>query len=376
MRFLPPAAAALCCLAPLAPAGAPWTFRVHTINADSKFEAGAIADLNRDSKPDLFCGGFWYEAPKWIRHPVREVEETGGYYVDFAAIPADVDGDGWTDIVDAGWHNKSVFWVRNPGRGGGPFAVKAVDEPGNIETLIAADLNGDGRTDILPNVVGKPAWYEVAPDAAASNGVRWTRHDLPGQAGAHGLGAGDVNGDRRCDIVTPRGWLEGAATGWVWHAEYSIKERASIPMVVSDVDGDGDGDIVWGSAHDYGVSWLEQARGADGARAWTPHEIDRSWSQAHYVLAADLDGDGEAEYVTGKRYHAHNGKDPGAEDPIVVYAYDFDRAAKKWTRHALSEGGRAGFGICTMAADVAADGDLDVLCPGKSGLYLVENLLK
>ena len=59
-----------------------------------------------------------------------------------------------------------------------------------------------------------------------------------------------------------------------------------------------------------------------------------------------------------------------------MYAYDFDRAAKKWTRHALSEGGRTGFGICTMAADYDGDGDLDVLCPGKSGLYLVENLLK
>ncbi len=363
-------------LAIAANAGAPWTFRVHTINADSRFEAASLADLSGDGRPDIFSGGFWYEAPKWTKHFVREVEEKGGYHVDFGAHPADVDGDGKTDIINAAWHNKAVFWLRNPGKAGEPWPVHMVDTPGNIETLIPADLNGDGRMDIMPNVVGKPAWYEFAADASASNGARWTKHDLPGQAGAHGMGVGDVNADGRPDIVTPRGWLEGSATGWVWHAEYDVKERASIPMLVGDIDGDGDGDIVWGSAHGYGVNWLEQGRGPDGARTWTRREIDTRWSQAHFLVFADLDNDGVAEIVTGKRYYAHNGKDPGAEDPKCVYAYDYDRAAKTWTRHTLSEGGQVGFGIFTNVADFDGDGDLDVLCPGKSGLYLIENLLK
>ncbi|MGB2864995.1 MAG: HEAT repeat domain-containing protein, partial [Sedimentisphaerales bacterium] len=47
-------------------------FRLHVINADSRFEAAGIADMNRDGKLDIFCGGFWYEAPAWKKHVVRD----------------------------------------------------------------------------------------------------------------------------------------------------------------------------------------------------------------------------------------------------------------------------------------------------------------
>ena len=67
---------------------------------------------------------------------------------------------------------------------------------------------------------------------------------------------------------------------------------------------------------------------------------------------------------------------PGENDPRCVYYYDFDAAAKKWTRHLMHEGGTVGFGINTEAVDIDADGDVDVVAPGKSGLYLFENLLK
>ena len=53
-------------------------WRLHVINAESRFEAAGILDVNRDGKPDIFCGGFWYEAPNWTKHLVREVTEQGG----------------------------------------------------------------------------------------------------------------------------------------------------------------------------------------------------------------------------------------------------------------------------------------------------------
>jgi HEAT repeat protein len=352
-------------------------FRLHVINADSRFEAAGIADFNRDGRLDIFCGGFWYEAPAWKKHVARDVQEQGGYHYDFANLPMDIDGDGWTDIADAAWHNKKVFWLRNPGRAGGQFEVIDIDTPGNIETAMAVDINGDGQLNVLPNIMSQAAWYELSRDGSERHGVKWTKHQLPQQAATHGLGSGDINGDGLCDIITPNGWLEQSSNTsepWLWHAEFDLG-HASIPILAHDVDADGDADIIWGMGHNYGLYWLEQNSSGE-SRSWQKHLIDDSWSQPHFLILADLDNDGSEELITGKRVHAHNGNDPGGNDPPCVYYYKFDRNEQQWQRHIIHEGGKVGLGISTAARDIDADGDIDIVAPGKSGLFLIENLLK
>jgi hypothetical protein len=358
------------CAAPQSP-----TFKRHILNAESRFEAGGVADVNRDGKPDVVCGGFWYQNPEWNKHFLREVPAQDGYHHTFANLTLDVDADGWTDVIDVTWHTKAVLWAKNPGAAGGPFTVYTIDQPGNIETAILVDINGDGRPDVLPNVMKGATWYEFAPDPAAPGGVRWTRHDLPAEVNGPGIGAGDINADGRCDLAACKGWLEQKPDGaWAWHGEFDLVHPGT-PILVMDVDEDGDTDLVYGIAHDYGFYWLEQERDVNGRRVWSRHEIDHSWSQVHFLMLADFDGDGRSEVITGKRYKAHD-HDPGADDPNCIYAYIFDRATRQWHRHTISEGGSAGFGINTMAADIDADGDLDLVAPGKSGLFLFENLRK
>lgn len=351
----------------------PVTFRIHTINHQSKFEAAGILDVNRDGKLDILSGGFWYEAPKWNKHRVREVKEQGEYYYDFANLPFDVDGDGWTDIINAAWHNKMLFWVENPGPEKKDWPVHEIDTPGNMETATLHDISGDGTLDILPAAIHAHAWYETR---IVNGKAQWTKHALPAVTKGHGIGAGDVDGDGRCDIVACNGWLQQPAAGdWVWHADFKLGST-SCPILVFDVDSDGDSDIIWGMGHDYGLYWLEQGKTGDGTRTWTKHTIDDTWSQPHFPLLTDLDNDGKEELVVGKRYRAHNGKDPGGKDDPCVYWYDYDVTQGQWNRYVIHEGGTIGFGINTEAKDLDQDGDLDIVAPGKSGLYLFENLLK
>lgn len=352
-------------------------FKMHTISAESRFEGGGIFDVNNDGKLDIFCGGFWYEAPNWTKHFVRDIKEQDNYFYDFCALPLDVDGDGWTDSITAAWHNKRISWIRNPGEAGGEWKEIPIDEPGNMETAMLADVNADGQSDVLPNVfVGTPAWYELHRDKKAENGARWERHLLPAELAGPGIGAGDVNSDGRMDIVGCKGWAEQTgdpAKPWIWHSEFDLTDP-SIPILVYDVDGDGDTDLVWGIGHNYGLYWLEQELNATGQRCWAKHEIDKSWSQAHVVLLADLDDDYVPEVVSGKRYYAHNGRDPGENEPRCLYYYRFNPGTRGWTRHVIHEGGPAGTGTATELRDIDGDGDPDLLAPGKSGLFLFENL--
>jgi hypothetical protein len=353
-------------------------FRMHTINADSRFEGAGVLDVNRDGHLDIQCGSFWYEGPDWHKHDVRPIAAVGGYHLTFCDLPVDVDGDGWTDTINAAWHNQRLSWVRNPAMTGGEFEEIPIDEPGNIETAILADLNGDGQPDVIPDIFnGQPGWYQFRRDPAGKHGISWKKYDLPREMDGPGVGTGDVNGDGRLDIVSQKGWAEGPidSTGpWAWHAEFDL-EDPSIPILVHDVDGDGDADLIWGIGHGYGLYWLEQYRTATGDRAWARHVIDMSFSQAHVLLLGDIDGDGRQDFITGKRYYAHNGKDPGAEDPRVLYWYSFDPSRREWRRHVIQENGPAGVGTSAVLVDLDRDGDLDFVAPGKSGLYLFENLL-
>jgi hypothetical protein len=143
------------------------------------------------------------------------------------------------------------------------------------------------------------------------------------------------------------------------------------------VNDDGLNDIITSSAHKYGIFWYEQvAKGTE--RTWKQHVIDDSWSQAHSLTLADVDGDGDLDLVTGKRFRAHNGHDPGGDDPPGVYWYEVRRGQNPaWTKHVISLGEGVGSGMNIPVVDLDGDGDLDVVVTGKwGGPVWFENKLK
>ncbi|MHC4796257.1 MAG: FG-GAP repeat domain-containing protein, partial [Planctomycetota bacterium] len=163
-------------------------FKLHVINPHSRFEAAYAFDVDNDGKIDIMNGGYWYQAPNWKKHFVREITEKHNYFDDFSNLPIDIDGDGWTDFVTCAWFNKQLSWIRNPGNTGGKFEEIAIDESGNNETAIKVDLNADGKPDIVPDILNAPpAWYEFKPDPSAKHGVKWTKHPLPQEISGPGI---------------------------------------------------------------------------------------------------------------------------------------------------------------------------------------------
>lgn len=352
---------------------APPQFEVEAIDAENECAAGVALDINLDGKTDILCGDYWYEAPTWKRHFARQTQRIRGRFDDYSNLPLDVDGDGHLDVVSCNYRSQSIYWLRHPGPAGGVWQRTVVSEPGAMETGRLADVDGDGKMDVLPNGTQFAAWWSVAE--GDSGQPVWTRHDLPAEAAGHGIGFGDIDGDGRGDIVTPRGWFRRdpeQTDRWQWLPEFALHRDAGLPILVHDIDRDGDADILWGRGHQCGLYWLEQ-RLKGKERRWQQHTIDTELTQVHSLLLGDLDGDGHDDLVAGKRYHGHDGKDIGEQMPMRVDGYSFQPASRTFQRFPISRHYRAAVGLDPKLTDIDGDGDLDVLLPDRSGLFVAWN---
>ena len=379
------------------------------IELDPEFrsEGVAVGDLNGDGRNDVVAGDVWYEAPSklgatgWKMHgfrPVGSFVAGQGYSNSFCNYIRDLDGDGRQDIIVVGFPGAPFHWYRNPGTASDKWDEHEIWHSICNESPDFVDITGDGQPEFvfgsaLDVAKGSPEQGEMGFVQIPSKGEvtkKWKFHAIsdPGEPHSngtfkyyHGLGHGDLNNDGRTDVLIAHGWWEqpeNPSSGtWAFHpyalARNGVNPERLADIHVEDLDMDGDQDLIGSSAHAHGVWWFENVGGNDKPQ-FKAHTIDESHSQTHAMEYVDINGDGQRDIVTGKRFYAHNGGDPGARDTTRMFWYEVKRAkgkAPEFIRHEIAAGRDTGIGTQFLTIDFDGDGDLDIALANKKGVNLL-----
>jgi hypothetical protein len=359
---------------------------------DVYYSEGANAgDIDGDGMVDAVYGPYWFQGPTFDKkYPIYapKAQPREQYADNFFCWVYDFNGDHRQDVLVVGFPGTPAFVYENPGPGAldrSWLRHKVLDSVSN-ESPQLVNLVGDERPELLCTHDGYFGYATIDWDQPLAS---WAFHNVSEQNApkpfGHGLGAGDIDGDGRHDIITKDGWFQQPAViqdggKWSFH-DVQFAPSGGAEMYVYDVDGDGDGDVITSlAAHEFGLAWHEQVRQGDRI-AFVPHVIMGSepsanryglvFSELHSVNLADVDGDGLKDIVTGKTFWSHHRQSPQWDAGSVVYWFKLSRSEQgvDWIPYRAADD--TGIGRQITIADVNGDHLPDIVVGGMKGAHVL-----
>jgi len=236
-------------------------------------------------------------------------------------ITADLDGDGKPDIavVNSTGNNLQTF-LNTSTAGKVSFGLQnniAMDQYAMPNGIIAGDLDGDGKLDLVVTNIGIST-LSVFRNTSTPGNISFATPISYATGGYPVYPAiGDLNGDGKPEIVAPN-YFDNAISVYVNNStsgNLSFAPKQDIPITtygtpyyvtIGDLDGDGKPDLVSPNLGGNNVSVLRNTSATGGAISFDASVDFPTAAFPITVAIGDLDGDGKPDLVTT------NNDDPGS----------------------------------------------------------------
>ncbi len=337
----------------------PFTEHAISTTANSAFSVFAT-DLDSDGDIDVLSASpgdnkiAWYESdggspPTFTEHVISTTAADA-----LSVFATDVDGDGDIDVLSASESDDKIAWYENDGGSPPTFTERVISTTADgAGSVFAIDVDRDGDTDVLSASFNddKIAWYESDGGSPPS----FTEHVISTAAVLiTAVFATDLDRDGDIDVLSASwggvniAWYEndGGSPPSFTERGISIDADGASSVIATDVNGDGDIDVLSASWEEDKIAWYESDGGSPPT--FTERVISTTADGAAAVFAVDVDRDGDTDVLSASQ---NDGK---------IAWYESDGGSPPFfTERVISTD--ANGAVSVFALDVDSNGDIDVL---------------